>query len=92
MATRLGWTRQELPRGFLTVLPNSFRQLHHRNPEIIRFSEAIGRSPSALAMKLTNIASLDPTITSTGRSGLRSVSANDRAMWAEMQSDGSVLP
>ena len=64
-----------------------FGRLHHRNPEIIRFSEAIGRSPSALAMKLTNIASLDPTITSTGRSGLRSTSANDRAMWAEMQND-----
>ena len=64
-----------------------FGRLHHRNPEIIRFSEAIGRSPSALAMKLTNIASLDPAITSTGRAGLRAASANDRAMWDEMQSD-----
>ena len=64
-----------------------FGRLHHRNPEIIRFSEAIGRSPSALAMKLTNIASLDPAITSTGRAGLRAASSNDRAMWDEMQSD-----
>ena len=38
-------------------------------------------------MKLTNIASLDLEITSTGRTGLRRASANDRAMWAEMQSD-----
>ena len=38
-------------------------------------------------MKLTNIASLDPAITSTGRAGLRAASANDRAMWNEMQSD-----
>ena len=38
-------------------------------------------------MKLTNIASLDPAITSTGRAGLRAASANDRAMWHEMQSD-----
>jgi hypothetical protein len=38
-------------------------------------------------MKLANIASLDPAITSTGRAGLRAVSANDRAMWEEMQSD-----
>jgi len=38
-------------------------------------------------MKLTNIASLDPAITSTGRAGLRAASANDRAMWEEMQSD-----
>ena len=38
-------------------------------------------------MKLTNIASLDPTITSSGRAGLRNASANDRAMWDEMHSD-----
>ena len=40
-----------------------------------------------MAMKLVNIASLDPAITSTGRSGLRAASANDRAMWEEMNSD-----
>ena len=38
-------------------------------------------------MKLSNIASLDPAITGTGRRGLRSASAADRAMWAEMQED-----
>ena len=87
MATRLGWTRQELLVAFSLYCRLPFGRLHHRNPEIIRFSEAIGRSPSALAMKLTNIASLDPAITSTGRGGLRSASANDRAMWDEMQGD-----
>ena len=38
-------------------------------------------------MKLGNIASLDPAITSTGRAGLKRASANDRAMWDEMHSD-----
>ena len=38
-------------------------------------------------MKLTNIASLDDAITSTGRSGLRNASAADRAMWEEMHED-----
>lgn len=38
-------------------------------------------------MKLTNIASLDPAITSTGRKGLEGASAADKAMWEEMQSD-----
>ena len=36
-------------------------------------------------MKLVNIASLDPEITTTGRSGLRNASANDREIWSEMQ-------
>ena len=38
-------------------------------------------------MKLSNIASLDPEITSTGRTGLNATSALDRAMWDEMHSD-----
>ena len=50
-------------------------------------ARAIGRSPSALAMKLTNIASLDPAITQSLRTGLRNASANDRAMWREMEAD-----
>ena len=50
-------------------------------------AEAIGRTPAALAMKLTNIASLDPEITSTGRRGLRGASLADRAMWDEMHSN-----
>ena len=38
-------------------------------------------------MKLSNVASLDPAITGTGRRGLSSASAADREMWAEMQED-----
>ena len=82
-----GWTRQQLLVAFALYCRLPFGRLHYRNPEIIRFAEVIGRTPSALAMKLTNIASLDPAITSTGRTGLRSASANDRSMWEEMQSD-----
>ena len=62
-----------------------FGRLHAKNPEIVRIANAIDRTPSALAMKLVNIASLDPEITDTGRSGLKNASANDRAMWDEMQ-------
>ena len=81
------WTRQELLVAFALYCRLPFGRLHYKNPEIIRFSKAIGRTPGALAMKLTNIASLDPVITSTGRKGLRGASTNDRAMWVEMQSD-----
>ncbi len=38
-------------------------------------------------MKLSNFASLDPAITSTGRTGLPNVSNADKAIWAEMQAD-----
>lgn len=87
MAARSGWTRPELLIAFRLYCQLPFGKLHSRNPEIIKLAAAIGRTPSALAMKLTNIASLDPAITSTGRKGLSRASAADRAMWAEMEGD-----
>ncbi len=87
MPAASGWTRQQLLVAFGLYCRLPFGRLHYRNPEIAQFADAIGRTPSALAMKLTNIASLDPAITSTGRTGLRGASANDRAMWEEMHSD-----
>lgn len=87
MPVRTGWTRQQLLVAFSLYCQIPFGKMHSRNPEIIRYAELIGRTPSALAMKLTNIASLDPAITSTGRVGLEGASAADKAMWEEMQSD-----
>lgn len=87
MATRTGWTRQQLLVALSLYCQMPFGRMHSRNPTIIKFAELIGRTPSALAMKLTNIASLDPAITSTGRKGLEGASASDRAMWKEMQAD-----
>ena len=78
------WTRDQLLVAFSLYCRLPFGRLHSRNPEIIAMAEAIGRTPGALAMKLTNIASLDPEITSTGRRGLTRASAADRAMWDEM--------
>lgn len=87
MTSRSAWTRQQLLVAFALYCRLPFGRLHSRNPEIIKFANAIGRTPSALAMKLVNIASLDPAITATGRKGLRSASNNDRDMWEEMQGD-----
>ena len=87
MANGSLWARDQLLVAFALYCRLPFGRLHYRNPEVIRFAEAIGRSPSALAMKLTNIASLDDAITSTGRSGLRNASTADRAMWEEMHDD-----
>lgn len=82
------WTRQQLLAAFeLYCCRLNFGSFHYRNSEIVRFAQAIGRTPSALAMKLSNLASLDPRITSTGRVGLRGASASDRAMWEEMNGD-----
>lgn len=87
MPVRAGWTRHQLLVAFNLYCQIPFGKMHSRNPDIIRFANLIGRTPSALAMKLTNIASLDPAITSTGRKGLEGASTTDKAMWQEMQTD-----
>lgn len=87
MTTRTNWTRQQLLVAFALYCRMPFGKISSRNPEIVRTAALIRRSPSGLSMKMGNIASLDPAITSTGRVGLRSASTADRAMWEEMNSD-----
>ncbi|MBU4289132.1 MAG: HNH endonuclease [Proteobacteria bacterium] len=84
---RSNWNRQQLLVAFYLYCQIPFGKLHSRNPEIIKYASLVGRTSSALAMKLTNIASLDPAITSTGRKGLKGASLADRMMWEEMQND-----
>lgn len=87
MATRTGWSREQLIVALKLYCEIPFGKMHARNPEIVRYAKLIGRTPSALAMKLTNFASLDPQITSTGRRGLRGASQADREIWEELTSD-----
>ncbi len=78
------WTRDQLLVAFTLYSEIDFGKMDSRNPKIIRFAALIGRTPSALAMKLVNIASLDPFITESGRKGLQGASKADRQMWQEM--------
>ena len=81
---RRRWTRDELLVGLGLYLRLPFGQLHQRHPEIVACAELLGRTPSALAMKLTNLASLDDSL---DRAGLANTSNADREIWAEMQGD-----
>lgn len=87
MTSRTNWSRNQLLVALNLYCQMPFGKMHQHNPDIVRYANLIGRTPSALAMKLTNIASLDPAITSTGRKGLPGASVADRAMWAEMKAD-----
>ena len=86
-----GWSREQLIIALKLYCEMPFGKMDHRNPEIIRYAKLIGRTPSALAMKLTNLASLDPQIRSTGRKGLSGASQADRDIWQEMTSDWTRL-
>lgn len=81
------WSEEQLKLAFYFYCQTPFGKLHSRNPEIIELADLIGRSPNALAMKLSNFASLDPAITETGRRGLSGASALDKKMWEQFHSD-----
>ena len=62
-----------------------FGKLHSTNPSIIAFAKTIDRTPSAVAMKLVNFASLDPAQKKRNIKGLGNVSSLDRAIWEEFE-------
>jgi putative restriction endonuclease len=74
------WTKDELLLAINLYSKLTFGQLHSRNPHIIDLANMIGRTPSSVAMKLTNFASLDPNLK---QKGMDRVSNLDREVWNE---------
>lgn len=79
------WTRDEVLIALNLYCQLPFGKLHHGNPLIIKVAELLDRTPSSVAMKLSNLASLDPEITTSGRKGLEGASSLDKAVWAEFK-------
>lgn len=81
------WTFEETIRlcGFYFTIP--FGKIHARNPEIQRIASALNRSANSIAMKLSNLASLDPELRATGRRGLTGASKLDREAWDSFQAE-----
>lgn len=88
---RRAWSHDELVLAMNLYCQLPFGLLHARNLEVIRLSRAINRSPSSVAMKLCNLASLDPVQLQRGVRGLSKVSASDKAVWDEFHADWSEL-
>lgn len=85
------WTREQILVAINLYCQIPFGRLHKGNPIIIKTAKLIGRTPDALAMKLTNLASLDPAITETGRKGLDGSSNLDKTIWAEFEENPDVI-
>lgn len=84
MKSRL-WTREQVLVALNLYCQMPFGKMHKGNPDIIQVAKLIGRTPDALAMKLTNLASLDPQITESGRKGLSACSKLDKEVWTDFQ-------
>ncbi|MBW2941212.1 HNH endonuclease [Zhongshania aquimaris] len=86
MAVNL-WTKEQLKLAFYLYCQLPFGKLHRGTNDIVELAEMIGRTPSAVSLKLVNLASLDPAIRNSGRSGMMNVSKLDREIWDEFHAD-----
>lgn len=91
MNLRKPWTRDELIIAMNLYCKLPFGQLDHRTPIVIEVSEKLGRTPSSLAMKLSNLASLDPVQQARGIRGLSGASKADRKIWEEFAANWEEL-
>lgn len=77
------WTRDELILALNLYFKIPFAKYHKSNPEVIKLSELIDRTPSSVALKLGNLASFDPSLKARGIKGASNASKLDKAIWNE---------
>ena len=91
MADNRDWTRDELLVCFNFYCRTPFGKFHRNNPDIAQLAAALGRTPSAVAMKLSNFASFDPAHQARNVKGLANASRLDRAVWEEFNANPNLL-
>lgn len=86
------WTREELILAINLYCKTPFGRLHQLNPEVINLANLIGRTPGAVAYKLVNFASLDPSLQARGIKGASNASHLDKKIWKEFFNNWDELP
>ncbi len=80
MAKRRNWSQEEVHYALALYLVTDFGRFHSRNPDVINLATQLGRTPSAVALKLSNLAALDASIP---QKGMANASNMDRQVWIE---------
>ncbi|WP_339663125.1 HNH endonuclease [Croceibacter atlanticus] len=81
--SRRNWSREELIVTFNLYCKLPFSKINYRHELVIKLANAINRTPSAVAWKLVNFASLDPSLRKEGIKGATNVSKLDRQIFNE---------
>lgn len=81
------WTREQLKLAFHLYCQLPFGKMDKSNYEVIQLARLIERTPSAIALKLVNFASLDPVLKARGIKGMGNTSALDREVWEQFHAD-----
>jgi HNH endonuclease len=87
MAQNRLWSRNETVLALDLYCRVPFGRCDRKTSEVIALAEQLGRTPSAVAMKLVNLASLDPQHQHRGVVGLTHGSKMDREVWETAHAD-----
>lgn len=88
---RKNWNREELILAINLYCKIPFGKIHFRNPDLINLAQILNRSPSAVAWKLVNFASLDPSLKQRGIKGAVNSSKLDKEIWDEFYNNWGKL-
>lgn len=77
------WTREQEIIVFNLYCKIPFQRSSKNHPEVIRIANLIGRTPSAVNMKIGNFGSFDESLKAKGISGLTNASKLDKEIWDE---------
>lgn len=77
------WTREETIIAFNVYCKIPFKDSNKHHPMIVKYAKIIGRSPSALNMKVGNLGRLDPKLKEKGIVGLSHGSKMEELVWDE---------
>lgn len=91
MAKNNNWTREETIVAFNVYCKIPFKSSSKTNATIIKYANIIGRSPSALNMKVGNFGRLDPELKKRGIVGLGNGSKLDEIIWDEFNGNWEKL-
>tara|TARA_R110002050_G_scaffold300786_1_gene472703 strand:+ start:40493 stop:41248 length:756 start_codon:yes stop_codon:yes gene_type:complete len=80
---KANWTREETIVAFNVYCKVPFKKSSKSNPTIIKYANILGRSPSALNMKIGNFGRLDPELKTQGITGLVNGSKLEEVVWNE---------
>lgn len=86
------WTREELILTMNLYWRIEFGKYHKSHPEVMKLANLIGRTPSAIALKLGNLASFDPSLRKRGIKGASNASKLDWEIWQEFYENPDELP
>jgi predicted restriction endonuclease len=84
MPSKNDWTRPQVLAALHLYFLLPFGKLDRNTPQVKQLGTWLGRTASAVALKLVNLASLDPAVTTTGRVGMRKSSELDKQLWREL--------